>query len=91
MQTLINVIDYGLDPGRAVSAGRIHHQFMPDEIRADRWGLELATRRALEEKGHRIQLTEPWGDGEAVVVDPATGLRYAGSDARNDGAGLGQD
>ena len=76
--------------GRAVAMGRVHHQYLPDVLQVDRWGLEAATRRALQAKGHVIKEVDPWGDGEAVMVDPKTGLRTAGSDPRNEGTALGE-
>jgi gamma-glutamyltranspeptidase/glutathione hydrolase len=91
IQAIQNVIDLGLDPGRAVAMGRVHHQFLPDVLQVDRWGLEVATRRALEAKGHVVKEVDPWGDGEAVMVDPRTGLRMAGSDPRNEGMAVGEE
>ena len=42
--------------------------------------------------GHRFRTVERiLGDGEVVMEDPATGLRTAASDPRNEGAALGQD
>jgi gamma-glutamyltranspeptidase/glutathione hydrolase len=91
IQTISNVVDYGMDVGRAVAWGRIHHQYLPDELRVDPEGLEPATIQALEALGHKICPAEPWGDAEAVMVDPETGLRYAASDPRNEGQAMGQD
>lgn len=90
MQVLLNVIDDGMDVNRAVGLGRVHHQYMPDELWVDRYGLEPATAAALRAKGHVLREVPTWGDAEAVFVDPASGLRYSGSDPRNEGAALGQ-
>jgi gamma-glutamyltranspeptidase/glutathione hydrolase len=91
IQTVSNVVDQGMDVGRAVAWGRVHHQYLPDAIWVDPEGLEPATIQALEALGHKIRPTEPWGDAEAVMVDPETGLRYAASDPRNEGQAMGQD
>jgi gamma-glutamyltranspeptidase / glutathione hydrolase len=91
IQVISNVLDGQMDIVRAVGMGRLHHQYMPDQILVDRYGLEPATQRALEAKGHKIQRTEGWGDAEAVLVDEVTGLATAGSDPRNEGAAMGQD
>lgn len=91
MQVISNVVDLQLDIGRAVSRGRIHHQWLPDEVWVDPDGLEPATQRALEALGHTFQKLPGWGDAEAVMVDPATGLKTAASDPRNEGAPAGQD
>lgn len=91
MQTIVNVVDHGMDVARAVGHGRVHHQYLPDVLMWDRWGAEPATLEALKRMGHTLQHAEAWGDAEVVYVDPATGLRYAASDPRNEGAALGQD
>lgn len=91
IQVISNIVDAGMDVSRAVGQGRLHHQYLPDELWVDRWGLEPATQAALEAKGHKIRRQETWGDAEAVYSDPKTNLRYSASDPRNEGAGLGQN
>jgi gamma-glutamyltranspeptidase/glutathione hydrolase len=91
IQVISNMVDQGMDVVRAVNAGRLHHQYLPDELWVDRWGAEPATLAALEAKGHKLRRVEAWGDAEAVYSDPRTHLRYAASDPRNEGAALGQD
>ncbi|WP_370459011.1 gamma-glutamyltransferase [Aggregicoccus sp. 17bor-14] len=91
IQVISNVVDAGMDVTRAVGAGRVHHQYLPDELWVDRWGLEPATVAALEARGHKVVRREAWGDAEAVLWDPKNGLFYAASDPRNEGAGLGAD
>ena len=91
LQVISNVIDAHLDIVRAVGTGRFHHQWLPDEVLIDKNGLEPATAAALEAMGHTLKRIEGWGDAEAVMVDPVTGLRTAGSDPRNEGAAMGQD
>lgn len=91
LQVISNVIDGALDPVRAVGNGRIHHQWLPDEVMVDKTGLEPATLSALEAMGHVFKRVEGWGDAEAVSVDPVTKLRSAASDPRNEGAPTGQD
>jgi gamma-glutamyltranspeptidase/glutathione hydrolase len=91
IQVISNVLDHGMDVARAVGEGRVHHQYLPDELWVDQYGLEPATQAALEAKGHKVQRVPAWGDAEAVYSDPRTNLRYAGSDPRNEGMPLGQD
>jgi gamma-glutamyltranspeptidase/glutathione hydrolase len=91
IQVVVHLIDHGMDLARAIGHGRVHHQFLPDELRIERHALDPATVKALEAKGHHIEERDPWGDAEAVMEDPRTALRYAASDPRNEGAALGQD
>jgi len=41
IQTVINVIDHGMDIQEAIDAPRIHHQWMPDEILFEPYGMSL--------------------------------------------------
>jgi gamma-glutamyltranspeptidase/glutathione hydrolase len=91
VQVILNVVDHRMDVVRAVGAGRIHHQYLPDMLSVDRYGLEPATAAALTSKGHVLKPLDSWGDAEAVSEDPVTHLRYGGSDPRNEGAAVGQD
>jgi gamma-glutamyltranspeptidase/glutathione hydrolase len=91
LQVISNVIDAGMDVERAVAAGRLHHQYLPDEVWVDRTSVEPATLKALAAKGHRFRWVDPWGSVHAVAVDPLTGLRAAAADPRTEGLALGQD
>lgn len=89
LQVLSHVIDGGLDVARAVGAGRLHHQWLPDEVWVEKNAVDPLTSAALEALGHRLKRRDGWGDAEAVMVDPKTGLRTAASDPRNEGAPAG--
>ncbi|HEY3031388.1 MAG TPA: gamma-glutamyltransferase [Bradyrhizobium sp.] len=83
LQVIVNVIDYGMDVAAAVAAPRLHHQWLPDEVRIER-GFTDDTLAALRAKGHRV--IEPMGQTSAnsIAVTP-TGLRGA-PDPRTRGA-----
>jgi gamma-glutamyltranspeptidase/glutathione hydrolase len=91
LQVLINVLDARMDLVRAVGAGRVHEQWLPDQVVVDQQSLEPATRAALEARGHTFRIVDALGDAEAVMEDEETGLRTAASDPRGEGAALGQD
>ncbi len=91
IQVISNVIDGQMDITRAVGFGRLHHQWLPDVVVVDAWGLEPETQKKLEAMGHVFKRETGWGDAEAVRVDPVTHLRSAASDPRNDGAVAGTD
>lgn len=91
LQVISRVVDEKLDVVRAVGAGRLHHQWLPDEVWFDAMSLDPATQAALKARGHTlVDQGSGWGDAEAVLVDPVTGLRTAASDPRNEGAPAGQ-
>ena len=83
LQVIVDVLDYGMDVAAAVAAPRLHHQWLPDEVRIER-GFADDTLAALRAKGHRV--IEPMGQTSAnsIAVTP-TGLRGA-PDPRTRGA-----
>jgi len=85
---LIGVVDFSLDIAEAVNAPRFHNQWLPDRILVeDR--LSPDTMNVLASKGHKLKVEHFWGDGECIMIDPATGERLGSSDARNNGKAVG--
>lgn len=83
IQVLINVIDHKMNLQQAVDAPRLHHQWMPDVVMWEPYGMTADTRRALEAKGHRLDAVPRYnGDVEGVMIDE-TGVRLGASDPRN--------
>jgi gamma-glutamyltranspeptidase / glutathione hydrolase len=90
-QAIIQVLDYGMPIDRALAAPRIHHNLFPDVIRVEPQGMEAATARALEARGHRIEYRpRPWAKVSAIEVDPKTGWRLGAVDASFEGGGAAQ-
>jgi gamma-glutamyltranspeptidase / glutathione hydrolase len=69
LQVIVNVLDYHMDVAAAVDAPRLHHQWLPDEVRIER-GFTEDTLAGLRAKGH--QLVEPMGQTSAnsIAVTP---------------------
>jgi gamma-glutamyltranspeptidase / glutathione hydrolase len=69
LQVILNVLDYNLDVAAAVAAPRLHHQWLPDEVRIER-GFAEDTLAELRAKGHRV--VEPMGQTSAnsIAVTP---------------------
>lgn len=90
LQVIINVIDHNMNIQQAVDAPRIHHQWLPDEIRYEPFGMPDDARKALEAEGyHFAQRGGYMGDAESILID-STGIRWGASDPRNpDAAALG--
>jgi gamma-glutamyltranspeptidase/glutathione hydrolase len=91
LQVILNVFDYHMNIQQAVNAPRLHHQWMPDMINFEPFGVSSDVRSALEQKGHHFAAGAGYmGDAEAVMIDQETGLRWGASDPRNaDGAAVG--
>jgi gamma-glutamyltranspeptidase/glutathione hydrolase len=89
--TILNVVDYGMDVQAAVSAPRIHHQWVPDTLYVEP-AISRDVVEALRRRGHHVEVSERnWSAAEAIVIDPETGLQQGGSDPRRDGLALGWD
>lgn len=91
LQVILNVFDDHMNIQQAVNAPRLHHQWMPDIVYFEPFGISADVRRALENRGHRFAEQPGYmGDAEAVMIDPQTGLRWGASDPRNpDAAAVG--
>jgi gamma-glutamyltranspeptidase / glutathione hydrolase len=69
LQVLLNVIDHQMNIAEAVAAPRIHHQWLPDDVVAER-GLSPDTIRLLEARGHRIVIGPTFGSANSILVTP---------------------
>jgi gamma-glutamyltranspeptidase/glutathione hydrolase len=69
LQVIVDVLDYHMDVAAAVAAPRLHHQWLPDEVRIER-GFTDGTLAELSSMGH--QLVEPMGQTSAnsILVTP---------------------
>lgn len=88
LQIVLNVLAYNMDVGAAVSAPRIHHQWLPDELRVEPWGLDAITLQELRRRGHNIKETNPWGNANAIAVT-ADGSLEGAADPRGEGSPRG--
>jgi gamma-glutamyltranspeptidase / glutathione hydrolase len=86
-----NVIDFGMNAQQAVDAPRFYHQWLPDEISYERFGLARDTVEALARRGHQLREIEAQGVAEAIVVNAKEALLEGGCDRRApDGAAIGR-
>lgn len=69
LQVIVNVIDYKMDVMSAVAAPRLHHQWLPDEVRIEN-GFAEPVLDALRAMDHRI--VKPMGQTSAnsIAVGP---------------------
>ncbi len=70
-QIVSNVIDYGFDAAKAVSAPRIHHQHLPDVVFFEHDGLDEADRRGLALMGYELKEREHLADAPSIGAGPA--------------------
>lgn len=89
MQSVINVIDYEMDIRQAIDAPRIHHQWLPDEIMYEQFGLSADTMNVLSDYGHKFA-SRPGNIASAtgIMIDK-DGVRLGAIDSRSDGEAIG--
>jgi gamma-glutamyltranspeptidase/glutathione hydrolase len=90
LQAIINIVDHDMNIQQAIDAPRIHHQWLPDEIVHEPYGLSADTQRALAARGHKLVARPRYmGDAHGIMIEQKTGMRLGASDARNEGAAVG--
>jgi gamma-glutamyltranspeptidase / glutathione hydrolase len=97
-QILTSMVDHGLSPGEAVAAPRWFSFPGTDPANIDQPMLLRVEGRipdqtlyGLTERGHVVELLEPWGGGGAVQlieIDQSSGVLRGASDPRTGGAAL---
>ncbi|MBD1821929.1 gamma-glutamyltransferase [Cyanobacteria bacterium FACHB-DQ100] len=88
LQTILNVLVYDMDVRRAIATPRIHHQWQPDRLMVEQWGLDPLTIAELQRRGHQIQQRGKWGNANAIVVQPDGSIEGA-ADPRGEGVAAG--
>ncbi|MBW2275004.1 MAG: gamma-glutamyltransferase [Deltaproteobacteria bacterium] len=87
--TILNVVDFGMDVQAAVSAPRFHHQWVPDKLFVES-DMPADVVQGLRERGHVVDDSRRhWSSAQSIVIDPASGRHFGGSDPRSDGMAIG--
>ena len=68
-QVIVNSIDYRMNIAAAVAAPRIHHQWLPDEVRAER-GISAEVLTELGNMGHKVIDTLGQTSANSIAVGP---------------------
>ncbi len=92
LQTLLNHDLFGMDASEAVCAPRIHHQWLPDQIRIEPFAVSAETAAHLVARGHKLKQTPAWGNAMAIFRAKAAdgSLRWQGAaDCRGEGTAAG--
>jgi gamma-glutamyltranspeptidase / glutathione hydrolase len=83
LQVIVDVLDYHMDIAAAVAAPRLHHQWLPDEVRVER-GFPDDVLTGLREKGHHV--VEPMGQTSANSIAISESGLFGAPDPRSRGA-----
>jgi gamma-glutamyltranspeptidase/glutathione hydrolase len=93
MQTLINLIDFGMNIQQAIEAPRWTTSSFPSSVfphtmypgaMAVESRIPESTRAALIARGHKLRVSGPWslGSNAGIVIDPQNDVLSAGADPR---------
>ncbi|QIG96275.1 MULTISPECIES: gamma-glutamyltransferase [unclassified Bradyrhizobium] len=82
-QIIVDVIDYRMDIAAAVAAPRMHHQWLPDEVRIEK-GFPDEVLAELKAKGHKP--VEPLGYSSANSIVVTTNGLLGAPDPRTRGS-----
>jgi gamma-glutamyltranspeptidase/glutathione hydrolase len=83
LDVVLGVTAFGQSVRGAVSAPRIHHQWMPDSTTIEPGAVSEATIAELRARGHGVRLsTGRQGDAHSIWVDPKTGVAHGAADLR---------
>lgn len=88
VQVLRHLVDHGMTLDQAVDAPRLHHGFVPDELRFEKARpVPKPILRQLEALGHRVsKKTQPMGDANSIVL--LGGVAYGYADPREGGVAV---
>jgi gamma-glutamyltranspeptidase/glutathione hydrolase len=91
LETIVNLVDHGMDLRAAIDAPRFHHQWLPDRILFEPAALPEPVRSQLERWGHRLEAaSSPQGAVAAILHNRADKTLEGAADRRaSDGAALG--
>jgi gamma-glutamyltranspeptidase/glutathione hydrolase len=93
MQTLVNVIDFGMNVQQAIEAPRwstssfpaspFPHTMLPGAMAVEE-RIPEATQKELIARGHKLRVAPPWSlaSSAAIIIDAKAGVLSAGADPR---------
>lgn len=89
IQTVINCVDHGMTIEEALDAPRVHHQWLPDHIFFEKYGLSPDTRKVLAGLGHKFASSPGAIASATAVAINKEGFRQGVVDWRSDGEAVG--
>lgn len=87
LQTILNVIDYDMPLGEAVSGPRLHHQWSPNEVNRNDYPADHPVVVGLARRGHAISDRSRGAVVQAIRIEP--GRLIGASDPRKGGIPAG--
>ena len=88
LQVILNVLDRHMDIADAVSAPRVHNQWLPDQVYAEP-GLPGDVLAALQARGDKVVAQRPFASANSIVVAPDGSFIGAADPRTHDGLATG--
>jgi gamma-glutamyltranspeptidase/glutathione hydrolase len=73
LETITDMLDYGMSVNQAVDAPRFHHQWLPDQISLEPFAVSPDTAKLLTGMGYKLEVDRGWGAAESIEVGPGAG------------------
>jgi gamma-glutamyltranspeptidase / glutathione hydrolase len=89
LQVILNCIDFEMDIQDAINQPRIHHQWLPERIDYEQFGLTVDVKENLQLKGHIIGRQRTLGRAEGIMIDNENNLFFGATDPRGYGSAEG--
>ena len=89
LQTVTNVIDFGMNIQQAIDAPRIHQQWLPDEIVYEPFGMSPDTLNIMLSYGHKFAARPSNVASATGIMIDNEGVRLGAIDSRSDGEAIG--
>lgn len=89
IQSVINVIDHGMNIQAAIDSPRVHHQWLPDELMYEPEGISPDTLNILSTYGHKFSPRPGYIAQATGIMIGEEGVRLGAIDSRGDGEAIG--
>jgi gamma-glutamyltranspeptidase/glutathione hydrolase len=90
LETIVDVVDFGMNAQEATDAPRFHHQWLPNRLDYEKYGLSADTTAELERRGHTLRAGDAQGVAQVIVFNVKEDMLEGGTDRRApDGAAVG--
>ena len=89
LQVILNCIDFRMDIQEAINQPRFHHQWIPDQIDFEEFGMTEDVKENLLKRGHKIGQLRSLGRVEGILIDKENNIILGATDPRGFGSAEG--
>jgi len=89
LQSILNVIDFEMDIQQALDMPRFHHQWMPDKIDYEPFGMTTEVKNELIYIGQKIGHKRYMGRAQGIIIDYENNVIWGATDPRGYGEAVG--